>query len=177
MKKIGKYTIRGLLGRGGMARVYKVEIPVIGKIAALKRMEPPALLMQLMTPEKLRRMFTAEAVTMAQLRHPNLVDVWDFDEDRGRPFYLMDYFCNNLGVILGESHRYEAASPGGPPGQGGPLHDSGSGGDWMRCTTPASSTGTSSPFNILVTDQDTVKISDFGLSRLRGERPMTALPS
>ena len=40
MKKIGRYTVRGQLGRGGMGRVYKVEMPVSGKIAALKRLEP-----------------------------------------------------------------------------------------------------------------------------------------
>jgi len=34
MKRIGKYEICGLLGKGGMAKVYKVRMPVIGKIAA-----------------------------------------------------------------------------------------------------------------------------------------------
>jgi serine/threonine protein kinase len=38
MKKIGKYEILGLLGRGGMSRVYKVRMPVTGKILALKLM-------------------------------------------------------------------------------------------------------------------------------------------
>jgi serine/threonine-protein kinase len=40
MKKIGKYLIRGLLGRGGMGKIFKVEHPHIGKIAALKMLDP-----------------------------------------------------------------------------------------------------------------------------------------
>ena len=34
MKYIGKYKIRGLLGRGGMGKILKVEHPLIGKIFA-----------------------------------------------------------------------------------------------------------------------------------------------
>ena len=65
MKTIGKYVIRGLLGRGAMGRIYKVEHPVIGKIAALKMLAPNPLLVDLMGWDRLEAMFTAEAVTLA----------------------------------------------------------------------------------------------------------------
>ncbi|MFC1516645.1 hypothetical protein ACFL7E_07805 [Thermodesulfobacteriota bacterium] len=48
MKTIGKYKVCGLLGRGGMGKVYTVEMPVIGKIAALKLLDPDPLLTDLM---------------------------------------------------------------------------------------------------------------------------------
>ena len=40
MKKIGRYIIQGLLGRGGMGKVFKVKLPIINKIAALKILIP-----------------------------------------------------------------------------------------------------------------------------------------
>ncbi len=54
MNTIGKYKIRGLLGRGGMGKVYKVELPVIRKIAALKLLSPNPHLVQLMGENAIR---------------------------------------------------------------------------------------------------------------------------
>lgn len=110
MKTIGKYIIRGLLGRGGMSRVYKVEIPVIGKIAALKRLEPDPMLVHLMGIAEIRRRFIAEAVRMAGLRHPHILDIWDFNAEDDRPYYLMNYYTDNLGRMIGETYRTEAPS-------------------------------------------------------------------
>lgn len=53
MKRIGKYQIRGLLGRGAMSKVFKVVIPVAEKILALKILDPDPLLVQLLGLEKL----------------------------------------------------------------------------------------------------------------------------
>ncbi|MFZ1202314.1 MAG: protein kinase [Desulfobacterales bacterium] len=169
MKTIGKYIIRGLLGRGGMSRIYKVEHPVIGKILALKHLDPDPLLVRLMGMEDIRAMFVAEAVTMAGLRHPNIVEIFDFDEVAGRPFYLMAYFANNLRVMIGESNRPDEPSRPLPVEKAirytrhtlqglACLHHSGI---VHRDIKPA---------NLLITDQDAVKICDFGLSKLHGEK-------
>lgn len=40
MKTIGKYQVCGLLGKGAMSTVYKVRIPKVGKIVALKLLSP-----------------------------------------------------------------------------------------------------------------------------------------
>ena len=77
LKAIGKYIIRGLLGRGGLSKIYKVEHPVIGKIAALKYMDPDPLLVKLIGMDGIRSKFVAEAVTTAGLRHPNIVERFD----------------------------------------------------------------------------------------------------
>ena len=169
MKTIGKYIVRALLGRGGMGKVFRVEHPTIGKVAALKLLDPDPLLVSLLGIDKIKEMFVAEAVTLARLRHPNIVDILDFDESNGRLFYLMAYHVNNLGILIGESPRPDEPS---------------------RCIrvekamhyTHQTLQGLSGlhhagiihrdikPYNLLITDQDTVKICDFGLSKLHGEK-------
>ena len=57
MKYIGKYIIRGLLGRGGMGKIFKVQHPLIGKILALKLLDPDPLLVRLMGRSKILAMF------------------------------------------------------------------------------------------------------------------------
>jgi serine/threonine protein kinase len=107
MKTIGRYIIRGLLGRGGMGKVYKVEFPVIGRIAALKLLDPDPLVEQLMGKETIGALFEKEAVTMAGLNHPHIVSIGDYDHDRDKRFYIMDFFANNLGTMMGESYTVE----------------------------------------------------------------------
>jgi serine/threonine protein kinase len=168
MKKIGRYNIQGLLGKGGMGKVYKVDLPPIGKIGALKLLDPDPLLTQVMGYEHLHRLFIQEAVTLAAIRHPNVIQIHDFDMVHGRPFYVMDFFANNLGTLMGESYQLER--PGRVlsidkaidyadqtlSGLCG-LHDAGILHRDIK------------PFNLLLSDRDTVKICDFGLSKLRGE--------
>jgi serine/threonine-protein kinase len=169
LKKIGKYIVCGLLGRGGMSTVYKVRMPVTGKIVALKLLSPHPNLLNLLGEEEIKRRFTSEAVTMAHLRHPHIVDVWDFNEADGNPFFLMEYYCNNLGSILGETYRVE--DPSRILSLDKTIH-------YTRQILMGLSRLHQAgiihrdikPYNILVTDEDTVKISDFGLSKLRGER-------
>ncbi|QTA86130.1 protein kinase domain-containing protein [Desulfonema magnum] len=168
MKKIGKYKIRGLLGRGGMGKIYKVEVPVIGKIAALKRLEPNPVLVNIMGPEKIRDLFISEAVNMAYLRHPNIVQILDFDEADGKLFYIMDYYCNNLGTMIGETYKTEMPSRMIKTDKA--IHYTRQMLLGLACLHHAGIVHRDiKPFNILVTDYDTVKICDFGLSKLRGE--------
>ena len=110
MKKISKYKIRGFLGKGGMGKVYKIEYPVTGKVAALKHLDPNPLLVDLIGMEKIENLFTSEAVTMAKLRHPNIVEIWDYDRFEGKLYYIMDFYCNNLGTMIGESYVTERNS-------------------------------------------------------------------
>lgn len=168
MKRIDKYIIRGLLGRGGMGKVFKVEIPVISKIAALKYLDPNPFLIDLIGIDKIRDLFIAEAVTMARLKHPAIVDIWDFGETGGRPYYLFDLYSHNLGTVIGETYRTEMPSRPLPVEKAIEYtRQILSGLDCMH------SVGIIhrdiKPFNILLTDQDSVKICDFGLSKLRGE--------
>ena len=76
----------------------------------MKLLKPNPHLVGLMGMENIRELFIREAATMANLRHPNLLDIWDFDLADGMPFYIMEYYCNNLGTMIGESYEVERPS-------------------------------------------------------------------
>src|SRR6266540_4761353 len=69
---IGKYRVKGELGRGGMGAVYLAEQPGLGREVAIKE------LIQSADPVALRR-FLQEAQVMARTSHPNLVQVHDME--------------------------------------------------------------------------------------------------
>jgi serine/threonine-protein kinase len=118
--------------------------------------------------DELRRLFVTEAVTMAGLRHPNIVDIWDFHESEDLTYFIMEYFCNNLGVIMGETYLVE--EPCRIVSVDKTLHYTRQVLEGLSRLHQAGIIHRDiKPFNILVTDQDTAKITDFGLSKLRGE--------
>ncbi len=169
MKRIGHYIIRALLGRGGMGKVFKVELPVVGKTSALKLLDPDPLLAKLLGMPKLRDLFLAEAKILARLNHPHIVDLHDFDEDQGRPFYVMAYYANNLGSLLGESYRTD--QPSRTIRVDKALNYIRQTLEGLACLHDVGIVHRDiKPFNLLITELDSIKICDFGLSKLRGER-------
>jgi len=168
MRRIGRYEVCGLLGKGGMSTVYKVRIPTIGKIAALKLLAPHPHLVALVGMDGIRRRFASEAVALGRLRHANIVAVWDYGEADGRPFFIMEYYCNNLGVMIGETYRLE--NPSRVLSLDKTLHYGRQILAALSCLHQAGIVHRDlKPANVLLTDDDRVKICDFGLSRLRGE--------
>jgi len=83
---LGRYTILGIVGRGGMASVYKAHHAALDRTVALKVMR--ASLTE--DPEFVER-FRREARAIARLEHPNIVQVFDFDEIDGRSVLAMQY--------------------------------------------------------------------------------------
>lgn len=168
MRHIGRYVIRGLLGRGGMGKVFKVELPAIGKIAALKLFAPDALLAKLMGRDSLRDRFVAEARTMAGLQHPNIASVHDFDTAGPAPFYVMEYFADNLGTLIGE--HFETERPTRIVATDNALAYTRQTLSGLACLHDAGIIHRDiKPFNLLLTPWNTITICDFGLSRLHGE--------
>jgi len=168
MKMIGKYEVVGLLGRGGMGAVYKVRLPAVGKVLALKLLAPRPELVGILGREEVRRLFIHEAVIMGRIRHPNLVEVWDFEDAPPHTFLVMEYYCRNLGAMIGET--YDLSAPARILSLDKAVHYARqvlSGLDRLHYAGLVHRD--IKPFNLLLTDQDTVKITDFGLSRLRGE--------
>lgn len=169
MKSIGRYRIQGLLGRGGMGRVYKAVLPVVDKVVALKHFHPHEHMLSLLGAEKASALFHTEARILARISHPNIASLLDFDYDsEGRAFFVMEYLCMNLGSLIGETYDVETPARRLSPErviayarqllsgldrlhQAGIIHRD------------------IKPYNLLLTEDDQLKIIDMGLSRLRGE--------
>jgi len=86
-KKIGgRFTISELLGQGGMSAVYKANDPNLRRVVAIKLIHPHLS----SDPEFVRR-FEEEAAAVASLRHPNIIQVFDFNHD-GDIYYIVFEF-------------------------------------------------------------------------------------
>src|SRR3954466_13603922 len=77
----GRYKLEELLGRGGMSEVYGAEDLELGRRVALKLLAPDA--------ESAR--FEREARAVAALAHPNVMQLYDYGEDNGRPYMVLEY--------------------------------------------------------------------------------------
>jgi len=84
-KKIGKYEITGILGRGGMGVVYRAEDKRIGRLVAIKTLTENFS----GQPEMLERFYREAQAGI--LQHPNIVIVYDLGDEDGVPFIVMEY--------------------------------------------------------------------------------------
>ncbi|MFQ3537024.1 MAG: serine/threonine-protein kinase, partial [Aggregatilineales bacterium] len=101
---LGKYRIEGLLGRGNMAEVYRAFNPDLAQFVAIKVIHP----LHLSNPEMILR-FRQEARAAASLSHPNILRVFDFEEQDGLHYMVME-------LIEGETLAERIASaPDGLP--------------------------------------------------------------
>src|SRR5271157_441065 len=80
--QIGKYQILGVLGVGGMGVVYRGLDKSVGREVAIKTLTEAT--------EELRQRFQLEARS-GVLNHPNIVTVYDFGEQDGMPYIVMEY--------------------------------------------------------------------------------------
>ena len=169
MKKVGKYTICGLLGKGGMGVVYSARLPFLDRIVALKLLRPHPNLISLLGAEAVRNRFISEAARTASLRHPNIVEVLDFDWEGENPFFTMEYYYHDLGNLIGETYRPDL--PCRVLSLDKTIHYCrqilcG----LARLHRAAIVHRDIKPGNLLISDEDRIKICDFGFSRLRGEK-------
>ena len=77
-QQLGDYVIQGILGHGGMARVYKGYDVQLNRYAAVKVIEPHLIAGD--NEQEYRERFLKEARAIARLHHPNIVSIFQFGE-------------------------------------------------------------------------------------------------
>ena len=104
----GKYRIVAVLGQGGFGITYKGEHTMLGTTVAIKEFfmkgacERDENSTHVTTSQsnselasRFRTKFLKEAKTLAALKHPNIIRVFDVFEDNGTAYYVMDYIEGN----------------------------------------------------------------------------------
>ena len=157
-RRIEHYELKGLLGEGGMGEVYLAEDTRLGRRVALKFL--PARLTQ--DKEHLRR-FEQEARAVAELSHPNVCTIHGVVETaEGRHCIVMEY-------VEGETLRERLAAGRMPVGEaldaavqiGSALEAAHAAGVVHRDIKPE---------NVVLRRDGYVKVLDFGLAKLTGEK-------
>jgi len=104
-RNLGKYRVLEPLGRGGMARVYRAYHAQLDRYVAIK-----VLRSDLVEEEEFLARFRREAQAVAALRHPNIVQVFDFDT-RGSLYYMVmellegDTLCTRMNDYRARDER------------------------------------------------------------------------
>jgi serine/threonine-protein kinase len=152
----GKFRVEKLLGQGGMGRVYLAEHVRIGRRCALKVLAPNLV----GDPSSIRR-FDGEARNASRIVHPSVAVVYDFEETPdGLVFLVLEYVDGEtLGAILGRSENQrldvtraiQIARDVADALQA--AHDLGIVHRDLK------------PDNIMLTQQDRVKVVDFGIAK------------
>jgi len=154
----GRYRLTERLGGGGMGVVWKAHDERLRRTVAVKEvLLPPGL--EESRLEEIRRRTMREGRIAAKLHHPQLITVYDVIEDDGKPYLIMEYLpSQSLSRLLADHgllDPVEAARIGSQAAAA--LAAAHTAGVVHRDVTAG---------NILVGDSDTVKITDFGVSRV-----------
>jgi RIO-like serine/threonine protein kinase len=83
LKAIGRYEILRELGTGGMGKVYLGSDPQTKRQVAIKVLQDAR--------SQEARQFQREAQVLARVEHPHIVTIYDWSEDQGRSFIVMQY--------------------------------------------------------------------------------------
>ena len=148
-----RYELNHLIARGGMAEVYRARDRLLDRPVALKVLFP-----ELSIDRSFVERFRREAQAAANLSHPNIVPVFDWGEDTGTYFIVMEFIDGRpLSSILktaGPLSPERTADVGahvaaalGYAHKHGVIH---------RDVKPG---------NVLITDEGQVKVTDFGIAR------------
>ena len=151
--RIGHYEIIEKLGEGGMGVVYRARDTHLDRPAALKVLRAE----KITNPERKKR-FVQEAKAASALNHPNIVHLYDIDEQNGINFMAMEYVT---GKTLDELIARDGMRLNEVLNYGGQIADA---------LTAAHKAGIVhrdlKPNNIMVDDEGRLRILDFGLAKL-----------
>jgi serine/threonine-protein kinase len=159
-RTIGKYRIVGQLGRGGAGVVYKAVDETLHRDVAVKTLNP-----DLANTEVMSR-FRAEATILARLNHPQIATIYELFRADGDLLMVMEFvrgesldkLSERLGALSPDRAAYiidQILSALEHAHRAGVVH---------RDVKPA---------NVMVTDEGSVKIMDFGIARVLGAEQKT----
>jgi serine/threonine-protein kinase len=158
--RLGGYELQGVLGEGGMGKVYRALDPTLDRPAAIKVVHP-----KLLSDEGKER-FLREARACSKINHPNIITVYGAGEENGMPYMAMEF-------IQGRELR-DVVKEGAV--------------DWARAVRWTIELLDAlvrlhgegivhrdlKPENIMVTDEGLIKVMDFGLVHLSAQTALTA---
>src|SRR5581483_11888884 len=82
-KHIGRFQVQSELGRGGFGRVFKAFDPTVSRLVAVKILTEGG--------KDILTRFQNEATVAGNLRHENIVTVYEYGEHEGKPFLAMEF--------------------------------------------------------------------------------------
>ena len=151
-QRIGRHEILGLIGRGGMGVVYQARQLDLDRTVALKMLLAGAHA----GPEDLAR-FQREASAIAQLKHPNIVQIYEVGTQGGSPYFSLEF-------VEGGSLAQKIKGTPQPAREAAQLVET-----LARAVHAAHQCGIIhrdlNPANVLLTGDGVPKITDFGLAK------------
>jgi eukaryotic-like serine/threonine-protein kinase len=157
-RRLGKYEILEVVGRGGMGVVYKAVDPEIGRLVAIKMMTSTVL-----NNPGLRKCFYREAQAAGKLQHPNIVTIHDLGVQEATPYLVMEFLQGDSLDTVIDSHRTLSLEE--------KLNVM-----IQICNALAYAHDQSivhrdiKPGNVVLLKDGNVKIVDFGIARMGGEK-------
>lgn len=149
---IGPYVVQRELGRGGMGVVYLARHEKLGRVVALKM-----ILAGNQAGEEAQQRFLVEAQSIARLSHPGIVTVYDIGEHDGMPYFSLEYIPgNSLSRFIAEKPLEPKAAAMLTAKMAAAMQYAHERGVLHRDLKPA---------NVLMADDETPKITDFGLAK------------
>jgi len=171
-RTLGRYQAAALVGRGGMATVYRGLDPVLDRVVAIKVMHS-----HLAADPTFVSRFRHEAQAVAALRHPNIVKVFDFGNE-GESYYMVMEFIDGptLAALMAAG---AAASSAKAPLPSAEPRSGLSTGEILRLFPPLCSAidyATAhgmvhrdvKPANILLTSDGEPILTDYGIAKIMG---------
>ncbi len=179
----GRYQLGDRLGSGGMSTVYRATDRVLERTVAVK-----VLAEHLSDDDKFVARFRREALAVAKLIHPNIVQVYDTGVDDGRHYIVMEYVEGRsvaqllqtrgpLGGELAVEIGVQACAGLEYAHRQGIIHRDVKPGNLMVIGGPAGARRSDSGGHDPPTGEMTVKLTDFGIARATAQTRLTQVGS